>query len=185
LLLQDIKTNQRRYAIMKKNNVLEFAGRDTISDPLTALLRSGAQRLINQAVEAELQELLHQHSGRCTEDGNAVVVRNGHFPERDLQTGLGPVTVKIPKVRSKTGETVMFRSALVPPYVRKTKSLEAALPWLYLKGVSSGEMGEALKVLIGPDAKGLSATTVSRLKQIWGQEYQSWCDEPLDKDRWV
>ena len=170
---------------MKKNNVLEFAGRDTISDPLTALLRSGAQQLINQAVEAELQELLHQHSGQRTEGGNAVVVRNGHLPERELQTGLGPVTVKIPKVRSMTGEPVTFRSALVPPYVRKTKSLEAALPWLYLKGVSSGEMGEALKVLIGPDAKGLSATTVSRLKQVWGQEYQSWCDESLDKDRWV
>ena len=82
---------------MKKNNVLEFAGRDTISDPLTALLRSGAQQLINQAVEAELQELLHHYSGRRTDDGNAVVVRNGHLPERDLQTGLGAVTVKIPK----------------------------------------------------------------------------------------
>ena len=170
---------------MTKNNVLEFSSPDAISDPLTALLRSGAQQLINQAVEAELQELLHQHSGQRTGDGNAVVVRNGHLPERELQTGLGPVTVKIPKVRSTTGEPVTFRSALVPPYVRKTKSLEAALPWLYLKGISSGEMGEALKVLIGPDAKGLSATTVSRLKQIWGQEYQSWCDEPLDKDRWV
>ena len=78
-----------------------------------------------------------------------------------------------------------FRSALVPPYVRKTKSLEAALPWLYLKGVSSGEMGEALKVLIGVEAKGLSASTVSRLKQIWGQEYRSWRDGPLDKDHWV
>ena len=170
---------------MKKNNVLEFASRDTISDPLTALLRSGAQQLINQAVEAELEELLSQHSGRRTKDGNAVVVRNGHLPERDLQTGLGPVTVKIPKVRSRTGEPVTFRSALVPPYVRKTRSLEAALPWLYLKGVSSGEMGEALKVLIGVEAKGLSASTVSRLKQVWGQEYQSWRDEPLDKDRWV
>ncbi len=170
---------------MKKNNVLEFAGRDTISDPLTALLRSGAQQLINQAVEAELEELLSQHSGRRTGDGNAVVVRNGHLPERELQTGLGPVTVKIPKVRSRTGEPVTFRSALVPPYVRKTRSLEAALPWLYLKGVSSGEMGEALKVLIGPEAKGLSASTVSRLKQVWGQEYQSWRDEPLGKDRWV
>jgi len=170
---------------MKKNNVLEFAGRDTIFDPLTALLRSGAQQLINQAVEAELEELLNQHSGRRTGGGNAVVVRNGHLPERELQTGLGPVTVKIPKVRSRTGQPVTFRSALVPPYVRKTKSLEAALPWLYLKGVSSGEMGEALKVLIGPEAKGLSASTVSRLKQMWGQEYQSWRDEPLDKDRWV
>jgi putative transposase len=170
---------------MKKSNVLEFAGRDTISDPLTALLRSGAQQLITQAVEVELQELLNEYSDRRTEDGHAIVVRNGHLPERELQTGLGPVTVKIPKVRSITGEPVTFRSALVPPYVRKTKSLEAALPWLYLKGVSSGEMGEALKVLIGPEAKGLSASTVSRLKQIWGQEYLSWCDGPLDKDRWV
>ena len=170
---------------MTKNNVLEFAGRDTISDPLTALLRSGAQQLITQAVEAELQELLSQYSDRRTDGGHAVVVRNGHLPERDLQTGLGPVTVKIPKVRSTTGAPVTFRSALVPPYVRKTKSLEAALPWLYLKGVSSGEMGEALKVLIGVEAKGLSASTVSRLKQIWGQEYRNWCDGPLDKDRWV
>jgi len=170
---------------MKKNNVLEFAGREAISDPLSALLISGARQLINQAVEAELEELLSQYSDRRTEDGHAVVVRNGHLPERELQTGLGPVTVRIPKVRSRTGEAVTFRSALVPPYVRKTRSLEAALPWLYLKGVSSGEMGEALKVLIGPEAKGLSASTVSRLKQIWGQEYQSWRDEPLDKDRWV
>ncbi len=170
---------------MTKYNVLEFAGREAISDPLTDLLRSGAQQLINQAVEAELQELLSQHSGRRTENGHAVVVRNGHLPERELQTGLGPVTVKIPKVRSKTGEPVTFRSALVPPYVRKTRSLEAALPWLYLKGISSGEMDEALKVLIGPEAKGLSASTVSRLKQIWGQEYRNWCDGPLDKDRWV
>ena len=170
---------------MKKNNVLEFAGRDTIYDPLTDLLRSGAQQLINQAVEAELHDLLSQYSDRRTENGHAGVVRNGHLPERELQTGLGPVTVKIPKVRSKTGEPVTFQSALVPPYVRKTKSLEAALPWLYLKGISSGEMSEALKVLIGPEAQGLSASTVSRLKQIWGQEYRNWCDGPLDKDRWV
>ena len=170
---------------MTKDNVLEFAGREAISDPLTALLRSGAQQLINQAVEAELQELLCQYSDRRTEDGHAVVVRNGHLPERKLQTGLGPVTVKIPKVRSRTGAPVTFRSVLVPPYVRKTKSLEAALPWLYLKGVSSGEMDEALKVLIGPEAKGLSASTVSRLKQIWGLEYRRWRDGPLDKDRWV
>ena len=111
---------------MKNDNVLEFVGRDTILDPLTALLRSGTQQLINQAVEAELQELLSQHSSQRTEDGNAVVVRNGHLPERELQTGLGPVTVRIPKVRSKAGEPVVFHSALVPPYVRKTRSLEAA-----------------------------------------------------------
>lgn len=132
---------------MGKNNVIKRSGRDTLSDPLTELLRTGAERLIYQAVEAELQALLAEHAGRRTEDGKAGVVRNGHLPARPLQTGVGPVTVRVPKVRAKTGAPVTFRSARVPPYVRKTKSLEAALPWRYLKGVSSGEMGEALKVL--------------------------------------
>ena len=158
---------------MSKNNVVKLTGRDTITDPLTELLRSGAEQLIYQAVEAELLELLAEHSERRTENGNAGVVRNDHLPERELQTGLGPVTVQIPKVRAKTGEPVTFHSALVPPYVRKTRSLEAALPWLYLKGISSGEMAEALKVLVGPDADGMSASTVSRLKQVWAQEYRS------------
>ena len=170
---------------MKKNTVVPLAGRDAVVDPLTDLLRQGARQLIQQAVEAELQELLEGHAERKTPEGTAGVTRNGYLPERDLQTGLGPVTVRIPKVRSKTGEPVTFRSALVPPYVRKTKSLEAALPWLYLKGVSSGEMEQALQVLVGPEAKGLSASTVSRLKQVWAQEYRTWRDARLDKDRWV
>ena len=170
---------------MGKSNVIEFQGRESRSDPLTELLRVGAEQLIYQAVEAELQELLAEHSGRRLEGGQAGVVRSGYLPERELQTGVGPVTVRIPKVRAKTGEPVTFRSALVPPYVRKTKALEAALPWLYLKGISSGEMGEALAVLVGPQAQGLSASTVSRLKQVWAQEYRSWCEDRLDKDRWV
>ena len=170
---------------MAKSNVVEVSGREAIADPLTELLRAGAERLIHRAVEAELEDLLSAHSDRRTADGKAGVVRNGHLPERELQTGLGPVTVEIPKVRSKTGEAVTFRSALVPPYVRKTMSLEAAVPWLYLKGISSGEMGPALEVLLGSRAKGLSASTVSRLKQVWAHEYQDWCEERLDKDRWV
>ena len=140
---------------MSKNNVIELTGREVGNDPLTELLRTGAKRLIYQAVEAELEALLVEHADRRSEDGKAGVIRNGHLPARKLQTGLGPVTVRISKVRAKTGEPVTFRSALVPPYVRKTKSLEAALPWLYLKGVSSGEMDEALKVLVGPEAEGL------------------------------
>jgi putative transposase len=170
---------------MKKSNVIELEGRDASLDPLTELLRTGARHLIQQAVEVELHELLSEHADRRLSDGRAGVVRNGHLPEREIQTGLGPVTVKIPKVRAKTGEPVTFRSALVPPYVRKTQSLEAALPWLYLKGVSSGEMGAALEVLVGPEAKGLSSSTVSRLKKAWAQEYRAWGEEPLDKDRWV
>lgn len=170
---------------MRKNNVLEFQGREIRLDPLTELLRKGAQDLIGQAVELELAELLAQYSDCRTSEGKAAVVRNGYHPQRELQTGIGPVTVRIPKVRSKSGEPVTFRSALVPPYVRKTASLEAALPWLYLKGISTGEMGEALKVLLGPQAEGFSAGTISRLKQVWGQEYRDWNEERLDKDRWV
>ena len=161
---------------MKNNNVLEFAGRDVISDLLTALLRSGAQQLIAQPVEAKLDELLGQHSDRRTDDGSAALVGNDHLPELDLETGLGPMIVKFPIVRSKTGEPVTCWSALVPPCVRKTKSLEGALPWLYFRDLSSGEMRQTLKVLIVPEAKGLQASTVSRLRQIWGPEYRSWCD---------
>ncbi len=170
---------------MNENNVVELSGREEVADGLTELLRTGAQALLHQAIEAEVQELLLHHAERRTEDGRVGVVRNGYHPERCVQTGIGPVTVKIAKVRSKTGEPVTFRSALVPPYVRKTRTLEAALPWLYLKGISSGEMGAALEVLVGPEAKGLSASTVSRLKQVWGQEYRAWSTARLDRDRWV
>ncbi len=170
---------------MNKSAVIALEDRAESLDPLTELLRAGARQLIEQAVETELQELLVAHAGRLLADGRAGVVRNGYLPEREIQTGLGPITVRIPKVRVKTGESVTFHSALVPPYVRKTRSLEAALPWLYLKGVSSGEMEAALEVLVGPEAKGLSASTVSRLKQSWAQEYQEWQKSRLDKDRWV
>jgi transposase-like protein len=131
-------------------------------------LRSGAHKLIHNAVEAELREFMSQHQG-VTEDGKVSVIRNGYLPKREILTGIAPVSVRIPKVRSKDGETLTFRSALVPPYVRKTRSLEAALPWLYLKGVSTGEMGESLKVLVGHDAHGLATITVSRLKSELGQ----------------
>ena len=170
---------------MNKSTVVEFRNREYIADPLTEMLRVGAQELIHQAVEMELQELLAHHQGTETEDGRVSVVRNGYLPERELQTSIGPVPVKIPKVRTRTGEPVTFRSALVPPYVRKTRKLESALPWLYLKGVSSGEMGDALKVLVGHEASGLSASTVSRLKQVWVQEYRDWNKRSLNKDQWV
>jgi putative transposase len=112
-------------------------------------------------------------------------VRSGYHPERAVQTGIGPVTVKVPKVRAKDGKPVTFRSALVPPYVRKSKSIEAALPWLYLKGISTGEMGAALKMLLGPDATGFSAKSVSRLKAQWAVEYDNWRKTDLSRDEWV
>lgn len=170
---------------MAKHNVVEMLGRGTIRDELTELIREGASRLIKEALDVEIQELLSSFSERRDECGRAAVVRNGYHPEREIQTGVGPVTVQVPKVRSRDGDPVRFHSALVPPYVRKSGSLEAALPWLYLKGISSGEMGPALEVLVGADAKGLSASTVSRLKQQWREEYDAWRHRRLDKDRWV
>ena len=170
---------------MSKHNVVEFDRPAGMDDPLMGLLRSGARQLIQQAVEIELQTFLAQYSDRVTDEGHSAVVRNGYLPERPLQTGIGPVTVKIPKVRSRAGEPVTFHSALVPPYVRKTRSLEAALPWLYLKGVSTGEMASALKVLVGSEAEGLSASTVARLKQKWKGEYESWRNQDWSNDDWV
>jgi putative transposase len=170
---------------MIKNNVIELERRAIGADPLTELLRNGARQLLAQAVECEVQDLLANYQDFRTESGHAGVVRNGYLPERELQTGLGPIRVKIPKVRSKSGQPVSFQSVLVPPYIRKTPSLEAAIPWLYLKGVSSGEMEDALKVLVGPQAQGLSSSTVSRLKQVWAEEYREWNDRRLDHDRWV
>ncbi len=170
---------------MNENNVIDLSSREKSLDPLTDLLRNGAQKLIQRAIEDELGILLAEHADRRTEAGNAGVVRNGYLPKREIQTGIGPVTVKVPKVRAKTGKPITFNSALVPPYVRKTQTLEAAIPWLYLKGISSGEMGEALKVLLGTEATGFSANTVSRLKQVWADEYKDWKKISLDKDQWV
>ena len=170
---------------MSKSTVVEFKDRETITDPLSEMLKAGAKQLIHQAVEAELAELLSEHAHRKTEDGRSAVVRNGYQPERDILTGIGSVPVRIPKVRSKDGSPVTFHSALVPPYVRKTRSIESALPWLYLKGISTGEMGAALKVLVGNDAEGLSASTISRLKKEWGKQYDEWCSASLSKDQWV
>ena len=170
---------------MIENNVISLENPEQLQDPLTDLLRSGARQLIQQYVDAELQELLAEHQSCLTDTGKPSVVRNGYLPEREIQTGIGAVSVKIPKVRSRNDKPVTFRSALVPPYVRKTRSLEAAIPWLYLKGVSTGEMGDALGALVGKDAKGLSSSTVSRLKKEWGDQYHLWRKESLDKDQWV
>jgi putative transposase len=150
---------------METTNIVDFGRRDEMTDALTDLLSTVAQPLIATAVEVEFEDYLAQFSDLRTGTGHTAVVRNGHHPTRPVQTGIGPVSVRIPKVRSKDGTPVRFRSALVPPYVRRTNTLEAALPWLYLKGISSGEMAPALKVLLGPDVARLSANSVSRLKR--------------------
>src|SRR5690606_20863407 len=114
------------------------------------------------------------------------VVRNGYLPKRSILTGIGPVQVEQPRVldrRGESGET--FSSKILPPYLRKTRSLEELIPWLYLKGVSTGDFGEALSALLGPDAEGLSASTITRLKAVWENEFQQWNGRSLEGQRYV
>jgi putative transposase len=170
---------------VKQDSVIGFPRTGEVSDALSQLLREGAQRLIEQAVEAELQEYLGSVGDRRDAQGRRAVVRNGHLPGREVLTGIGPVRVQVPKVRDRSGEGAVFHSKLVPPYVRRSRSVDAALPWLYLHGVSTGDMSQALAALVGPQAAGLSAAVVSRLKAKWKAEYESWRASRVDLDRWV
>lgn len=153
-----------------------------LEDPLTELLRNGAKDLIKQAVEAELAELLSAYKNLKLMDGRHAVVRNGYLPERTIQTGIGDVSIQVPKVRDRSGSGIQFNSQLLPPYLKRTKSIEELIPWLYLKGISTGDYSEALSSLLGEQAKGLSANTVCRLKSQWLDEHQKWsCGDLSDK----
>jgi len=154
-------------------------------DELTDLLREGAKRLIAEAVDAELSTMLAQFADYKDESGRRFVVRNGHLPEREIMTGIGPVSVQVPKVRDRSGGGIKFTSALLPPYLRRAQSVEEVLPWLYLKGISTGDMQEALEALLGKGAKGLSPATISRLKARWEDDYQSWSQRDLSGSRYV
>ena len=175
---------------MKKDTVVSIDQLETKRDALTEVLREGAQKLIAEAVQAELEELLDQYEGHPDEQGRQRLVRNGYLPQREFQTGIGGIPVRIPRVRDRgsgqeSEEMICFRSRLVPPYLRRSKSLEELLPLLYLKGISTGDFTDALGALLGPDAPGLSANTISRLKQQWVQDYQQWHKRDLSQKRYV
>ncbi len=170
---------------MRKDKQEQAVGLEEIGMSLDDIVRRGARQVIQQAIEAELAQLLEQYENVKTLQGRRAVVRNGYLPEREVLTGAGPVAVQVPKVRDRSGSGVKFNSAIVPPYVRKSPRVSAALPWLYLKGVSTGDMSEALGVLLGDDAKGLSANVVSRLKAQWADEQVQWGRRDLSKARYV
>ncbi|HID68501.1 MAG TPA: IS256 family transposase, partial [Roseibacterium sp.] len=173
---------------MKDDTILEFTDPAGISpDPLTDILRKGARDLLAQAVEAEVCDLMAQHAHLTDAAGRQRLVRHPHLPERKVMTGIGPVPVKVPRVRDRgTGaEKIRFTSTLLPPYLRRAKSVEELLPWLYLKGISTGDFGEALAALLGPDAGGLTSSTISRLKADWWAEYERWNRRDLSAKRYV
>jgi putative transposase len=171
----------------------DTAGSTTLAigmqDVLTAVLREGAQKMLAQAIEQEVAEYLALHAAQRDEHGHRLVVRNGYKPARSLQTPLGPIPVHQPRIDDRRfdeqGQRIRFTSRVLPPYLRKTKSLEELLPWLYLKGISTGDYQEALQALLGPEAPGLSASTIVRLKETWRRDWEAWSQRSLADKRYV
>ena len=175
---------------MSKDNVIDFKKPEPfVDDPLTDVLRTGARKLLTEALEAEIEGFLSQYRDLKDHQAHQRVVRNGYLPEREVQTGIGPVSVKVPRARDRQPDRgsgpIRFTSSLLPPYLRKTKSMEELIPWLYLKGISTGDFTEALAALLGEDAPGLSAATISRLKTIWQEDLDQWQKRDLSFKRYV
>ena len=157
-------------------------------DPLTALLRDGARKLLAVAFEAEVEEHIARLASVVDENGRRRVVRNGYLPEREIQTGVGPIPIRQPRVRVRgkdDAEQLVFQSKLLPPYLRKTKSIEELVPWLYLRGISTNDLQDSLKGILGIDAPGLSPSTVVRLKKAWEEEFGAWTKRSLKGKRYV
>ena len=173
---------------MTDTNVFHLVQPGTFTDRLTEVLRDGAHMLLMQAFEAEVAGFLAEHADKRTDDGRQRLVRHGHLPERSIMTGIGPVEVKVPRVRDRLGsaeDRIRFSSAILPPYARRSKSLEVLIPILYLKGISTGDFAEALSALLGPNAGGLSAYTIARLKEVWADEHARWLKRDLSAKRYV
>ena len=173
---------------MTETNVFQLSQPGIFIDPLTEVLRDGARALLAQAVEAEVATLLSRYADATSKDGRQRLVRHGHLPEREIMTGIGPVAVRCPRVRDRVGEgseRIRFSSAILPPYARRSKSLEVLMPILYLKGVSTGDFEEALIALLGKGAGGLSASTIGRLKEAWSEEHMRWSKRDLSAKRYV
>src|SRR5664280_2558875 len=162
----------------ENSSVVRLRLPDEIDDPLTNILRNGARRLLTQAVEMEAEAFLATMRDFKLPDGRDRVVRHGHGPERTIQTGIGPVEVSSVKIRDRgaaiNGERIRFSSAILPKWARRTKSLDALLPVLYLRGISTGDFQEALAALLGKEAPNLSAAVISRLTAEGKDEYDRW-----------
>lgn len=151
---------------------------------LEGLLRNGAREMLQRAIENEVTEYLEKGASLKDENGRRLVVRNGSMPERELVTGIGKIKVRQPRVHDRR-EGEQFTSRILPPYMRRVPSINALIPALYLRGVSTGDFGEALEAILGPQAPGLSATNIVRLKEVWKQDYEAWRSRDLRGKRYV
>lgn len=170
---------------MNDDRVVSIGSQSALCDPLTELLRQKAVELLQAAVNAECADFLSRFAEQRDQAGRCTLVRNGYLPARSIVTGIGPVSVAVPRVRDRTGQGIRFESKLVPTYVRRSKSIDAVLPWLYLRGISQADTGPALEALVGKDAANLSGAVVGKLKRRWADEYAAWGKADLSKERWV
>jgi len=168
--------------------VLAFREQFEDRSTLDQIIRQGAQQMLQRAIDAEVESFIDRHDDRRDEQGRRLVVRNGSLPSRKILTGAGPIEVKQGRVRdnsSNQDDRIQFTPSVLPAYLRRTSAIEELIPWLYLKGVSTGDFQEALQALVGEKAKGLSANVVVRLKQQWGDEYDAWCQRDLTAKQYV
>lgn len=172
---------------MNNSTVADLNKPEEVEDVLTEVLRKGARRLLSKALEVEVEAFIEEYRNIRLSDGRQRVVRNGYHRSREIQTAIGEVTVRAPRTEDRESgvEKIRLQSSILPPYLRRSKSLEALLPWLYLKGVSTGGFQEALASLLGTEARGLSPATISRLKAVWGEEYDKWHKRDLSRKQYL
>ena len=172
---------------MENSTVVELNKPEEVEDVLTGVLRKGARQLLSKALEVEVEAFIEEYRDIRLSDGRQRVVRNGYHRARGIQTGIGEVTVRAPRTEDRESglEKIRLQSSILPPYLRRSKSIEALLPWLYLKGISTGGFSEALASLLGTEARGLSPATISRLKAVWSDEYDQWHRRDLSRKRYL
>lgn len=175
-------------SLAQDSEVIAFRAQFNSTSPLDEIVRRGAQQMLQAAIEEEVNAFVLSYSDRVDDQGRRLVVRNGYNPARNVQTGAGSLEVNQPRVRDNSpqkSDRVHFSPSILPSYLRRSKSIDELIPWLYLKGISTGDFGEALQSLLGENAPNLSSNVVVRLKEQWGQEYDAWCKRDFSNKEYV
>lgn len=172
---------------MIKDNVIDYKNptQNIVKDTLSEFLRESAQKMLQVAIEEEVQNFILLYQDKKIENGNNMVVRNGYLPERNIQTGIGPVAVKVPRIRDRGEENIKFTPSLIPKYMRRTATIDVLLPLLYLKGISTNDFADSFEPILGSKPKNLSPNVISRLKAQWYEQYLKWQKRDLTKKKYV
>ena len=184
--LQLPREGGRKDTLVREYTAVEVEGivREQMQSDLEKLLREGARQMLEIALQEEVDEYIKQHQEERDEHDRHRVVRNGSHPPRELVTGVGKVAVRQPRVDDRR-EGAGFTSAILPRYARRAPSIDALIPALYLKGISTASFPEALKAILGDNVSGLSPATIVRLKQVWEKEYAVWRQRDLSGKRYA